>query len=216
MQGCCWRTRPWKSFRNVKNILISRSGKFQKLINIKMSRKVIDFIWLKKVFTVKVPPPQRSIIIAHLCFLSIYICLIVSTNLITHTKHVGMTVCKYGIYGDFLIQQGSWKLFYIYTFHCDTNVVWLTLTFITIRTILCLFLFVYLFIYFAQLHPGIHKGIQYLSSLTSGRCGNFYSVKPVILGVTTTIWRPLGKHEHNSPNGNQNSIKLTAFSSCHA
>ena len=60
----------------------------------------------------------------------------------------------------------------------------------------------YLYLFFCQIHPGIHKGIRYFNSSTSGRCGNFYSVKPDILGVTTTIWPPLGKHEHNSSNGN--------------
>ena len=35
------------------------------------------------------------------------------------------------------------------------------------------------------------------------------------MGVTTTIWRPLGKHAHNNLIGNQISIKLAAFSSRH-
>ena len=37
--------------------------------------------------------------------------------------------------------------FRIYTFHCDTNLVWLTLTFITAGTVLCLSLFIYSLIY---------------------------------------------------------------------
>ena len=128
-----------------------------------------------------------------------HICQIVLTNLSDNLHQTCsftpfMTVCKYWIWGC----PYPTKQFEIYTFHCDTNIVWLTLTFITARAVLFL-IFIY---FFCQIYPGIHKGIWYLNSSTSGRCGNFYSVKADILGVTTTVWGTLGKHGHNSPNGN--------------
>ena len=94
----------------------------------------------------KVPRPPNSIVIARLCFCP-YICQIVLTNLSDNSHQTCsftpyMTICKYWIWGC----PYPHKAVLDYTFHCNTNLVWLTLTFITAKTSL----FLSLFIFFAK------------------------------------------------------------------